>query len=111
MHLDSSTTQYRIGSMLLLITAAALGLLSRALPLGTIVWDKYLGDVVYAVVFYLSLCLIIGRGFLLPKICVTTLYVTCIELFQLTPIPLQLNQSSDGVVKVFAYVVLGSTFS
>jgi len=102
---------YRIISMFLLIATAALGLLSRVVPLGIIVWDKYLGDVVYAAVFYFGLCLIIGRGILLPKICATAFYVTSIELFQLTPIPRQLNQSSNALVKLFAYIVLGSTFS
>ena len=102
---------YRVSSMFILIAAAAFGLISRVMPIGTIVWDKYLGDVVYAVVFYFGLCVIIGLGRLSSKICVTTFYVTCIELFQLTPIPLQLNQSSNVLVKVFAYIVLGSTFS
>ena len=38
------------------------------------------------------------------------IYVTIIEFFQLTPFPLRLNQSSNSLVKLFAYVVLGSTF-
>src|SRR5690349_4780047 len=97
---------YRVSSMFILIATAAFGLISRVVPIGTIVWDKYLGDVVYAVVFYFGLCVIIGRGVLLPKICATIFYVTSIEFFQLTPIPLRLSQSSNALVKLFAYFVL-----
>src|SRR6185295_1517824 len=80
-------------------------------PLGYILWDKYLGDVVYAVVFYLGICLILGYRFLSWKIGITAVYVTSIELFQLTAIPSRLNHSAYLLVKLLAYVVLGSTFS
>ena len=41
----------------------------------------------------------------------TAVYVVAIEAFQLTPIPAQLCHSQRWVVRAFAYVILGSTFS
>lgn len=89
----------------------ALGLVSRLVPLGYLLWDKYLGDAVYAATFYLGLSLIWPRGPIRAKIILTTIYVVAIETFQLTPIPTQLGQSDNPAVKLFAYLVLGSRFS
>jgi len=102
---------YRPMIALLLVAAIGAGLLSRTLPLGLAVWDKYLGDSLYAVAFYLGLCLLIGSGRLHSKLALTMLYVTSIEVFQLTDIPLRLTQSADLLVRLLARGVLGSTFS
>ncbi|MCQ3972426.1 MAG: DUF2809 domain-containing protein [Anaerolineae bacterium] len=90
---------------------AGLGLISRLVPIGSILWDKYLGDVVYAAVFYLGLSLIWPRGAILAKAFLTVVYVVAIETFQLTLIPAQLSQSDSLAIRLFAYVVLGSRFS
>jgi len=65
--------------------------------------------VVYAAVFYLSL--IWPRGAILAKVFLTGIYVVAIETFQPSPIPAQLSQSDSLVIRLFAYVVLGSRFS
>jgi hypothetical protein len=76
-----------------------------------LIWDKYVGDVVYAAVFYLVLSLIWVEGTITAKMVLTAAYVAAIEVFQLTQIPVQLNQSESFVIRVFAYVILGSMFS
>ncbi len=81
------------------------------MPIGFSLWDKYLGDVLYAAVFYLGLSLIWPKGPIPPKAAMTAGYVLVVESFQLTPIPGQLGQSDSVMIRVFAYLVLGSKFS
>jgi hypothetical protein len=88
-----------------------LGVVSRLFPIGFSLWDKYLGDVLYAAVFYLGLSLIWPKGAIAAKTIVTGVYVIAIEIFQLTPIPLQLSRSNNLAIRLFAYAVLGSRFS
>ena len=45
------------------------------------------------------------------KALLTTAYVVAIEVFQLTHIPAHLNRSANLVIRLFAYIVLGSAFS
>ena len=111
MHITSPKRTYRFASFISLIILSALGIFSRIFPLGNILWDKYLGDVIYAGVFYFILCFLVDRKSIQLKAFFAAIYVTIIELFQLTPFPLRLIQSSNFLVKLFAYVVLGSTFS
>ncbi len=106
-----ATPGYRPALALLLLAVVGVGLLSRSLPLGLVVWDKYVGDALYAVAFYLGLCLLLGRGRLWVKLALALLYVTSIEAFQLSAIPLRLTQSDMALVRLFARGVLGSTFS
>jgi hypothetical protein len=105
------TLAYRQTMVLLLVMVIGAGLLSRSLPLGLAVWDKYVGDGLYAVAFYLGLCLLLGSGRLRIKLALALLYVTSIEVFQLSSIPLRLGQSDSPLVRLFARGVLGSTFS
>ena len=88
-----------------------MGIISRLFPIGSILWDKYLGDAVYAAVFYLGLSLIWPRGTLAGKTFWTVVSVVTIETFQLTPIPARLGHSDNLAIGLFAYVVLGSRFS
>jgi hypothetical protein len=102
---------YRIKVFVALCLTVFLGILSRAVPIGFQLWDKYLGDVVYAAVFYLAITLVGADWSVGTKTPITAIYVVTVEVFQLTGIPAQLNQSDQLLVKLFAYVVLGSTFS
>jgi hypothetical protein len=74
---------------------ARLGLVSRLFPVDSILWDKYLGDVVYAAIFYLGLSLVWPRGTIVAKALLTVVYVVAIETFQLTQIPTQLGYSDS----------------
>ncbi len=55
----------------------AAGLLTRLVPLGNILWDKYLGDALYAAM----VCTIVRRYW------AAALVMVAIECFQLTGIP------------------------
>ena len=90
---------------------AAIGIISRVVQIGSSIWDKYVGDIVYAAVFYLLLSLIWGEGAVIVKVILTIVYVVAIETFQLTQIPASLSQSTNLAIRAFAYVVLGSGFS
>ena len=103
--------RYRVRLFLTTCLVAAIGITSRVVGVGSLIWDKYVGDVVYAAVFYLVLSLIWAEGTTTVKIILTAAYVVAIEVFQLTQIPVRLNQSENLVIRVFAYVVLGSRFS
>jgi hypothetical protein len=102
---------YRPTMALILAATVGLGLLSRSLRLGLIGWDKYVGDGLYAVAFYLGLCLLLGSGRRRTKLVLALLYVTGIEVFQLSAIPRRLGHSDSALVRLFARGVLGSTFS
>jgi hypothetical protein len=98
----------------LLLTAclvAAVGIASRTIHVGSLLWDKYLGDAVYAAFFYLLLSLAWREGTITMKAVLTAAYVVAIEVFQLTQIPTHLNRSANLVIRLFAYIVLGSAFS
>lgn len=73
-----------------LAAVIALGLLSRAMPLGVRLWDKYLGDALYAVMVYAIGRLVVHWP---PKrLAVASMAVmTAIEAFQLTGIPLRMG--------------------
>lgn len=98
-------------TLLTLVLVAGLGIGSRLFPVGSILWDKYLGDMVYAAVFYLGLSLVWPMGGVMARAFWTVVYVAAIELFQLTPFPARLNHSDNLAVRLFAYVILGSRFS
>jgi uncharacterized protein YjeT (DUF2065 family) len=105
----ASEVYRRIGIALAVVIG--LGLLSRAIPLGFVLWDKYLGDALYAAAVYLGLSLIGPQSKVKLRGALAATLVCVIELFQLTGIPAQLNQSENLLVKAFAYLVLGSAFS
>jgi hypothetical protein len=102
---------YRAKLFVGLCLVVILGVLSRAVPIGFRLWDKYLGDVGYAAVFYLVVSLVWADWRGTAKALLIALYVVTIEVFQMTSIPAQLNQSDQFLVKLFASIVLGSAFS
>jgi hypothetical protein len=83
----------------------ALGLLSRLHPLGWWVWDKSLGDVLYAVAAYLVLALVLFRRS--PAVVAPLALAWClgVECFQATGVPARFAHL------VIVRLLLGSTFS
>jgi len=72
-----------------LAVTIALGLLSRLRPIGWSVYDKSLGDVLYAVAIYLVLALLwLGRPWAFVA-SATLAICLAVELFKLTGIPEQ----------------------
>jgi hypothetical protein len=100
----------RITYLICLIIVISIGIGSRILHTGFIFLDKYLGDALYAVMFYLILSLIGPGRKPLYKACLSMLFVTVIEVFQLTRIPLHLSESVNIVLRITA-ILLGTKFS
>jgi hypothetical protein len=87
----------------------ATGILSRIVHTGFIVFDKYLGDALYAAMVYVIL-----RLFWTDRratIAVAAMIVmTAVELFQLTMIPAHLLESGHLIVRICARL-MGTEFS
>ena len=70
--------------VLCLVGIIAMGILSRVVHTGSVIFDKYLGDALYAAMVYAVLRLLWRPA----AVAVSTIVVmTVIELFQLTMIP------------------------
>ncbi len=91
--------------LLALAVTVVLGLASRLYPVDWFLWDRVLGEVLYAVAAYLALAMLLFRK--PPLIIAVTAFVCClsVELFKLTGIPAE-NQRMF-LVRWF----LGMTFS
>ncbi len=72
-----------------LFVTIALGLLSRLYPIGWSLYDKSLGDVLYAVAAYLAIALVSGRPWWIVAP-VALIVCEAIEFFQATGVPAQL---------------------
>jgi len=93
--------------VLCLVGIIAMGILSRVVHTGSLIFDKYLGDALYAAMVYAFL-----RLFWRPSVvAVSTIVVmTVIELFQLTMIPARMLGSEHWIVRICARLV-GTQFS
>jgi hypothetical protein len=70
------------------------------------VWDKSLGDALYAVAVFLVLALVLPRVRVRGLAALTFTICAALELFQLTDIPLELSHRH----RIFG-VLLGTTFA
>jgi hypothetical protein len=93
-----------------LVAVSGIGIVSRVFHTGFLLMDKYLGDVVYAVVFYLFLGVVWERAAPHTKAALTLIFVLAVELFQLTLIPLRLSLS-DSFLPRLASILLGTQFA
>ncbi len=92
-------------ALLALVVTVVIGLASRLYPAGWPLWDRILGEILYAVAAYLALALFLFRE---PPALIAALAFGCclaVELFKLTGIPAE-NQHVF-LVRWF----LGMTFS
>lgn len=85
------------------------GILSRTIDFDTKLLDKYLGDALYAVIFYLALGILAPRQRPMVRAIATAIFVVVIECFQLTGIPMELRHQG-GMSKLIS-LVLGTVFS
>jgi hypothetical protein len=97
----------RLSWVFCIVGIIAMGILSRVVHTGLAVFDKYLGDALYAAMVYGIL-----RLFLRPAASVVCAMVvmTGIELFQLTMIPAHMLASAHLMVRVCARLI-GVEFS
>src|SRR4051812_40143449 len=95
--------------ILCLACIIALGILSRVVHSGFVIWDKYLGDALYAAMVYAILRLFWRAP---PKVVAASAMftMTIIELFQLTEIPAQMLASERVITRICARL-LGTEFS
>jgi hypothetical protein len=88
----------------------AVGILSRVVHTGLLVFDKYLGDALYAAMVYAILRLF-WRAQARARLAVSTMAImTLIELFQLTMIPAHLLANGHMMVRICARLI-GTEFS
>jgi hypothetical protein len=93
--------------MAFLVGIVALGILSRVIHTGRVVFDKYLGDALYATMVYTILRLLWrSASVALPAMVV----MFSIELFQLTMIPARMLGSEHLMIRICARL-LGTEFS
>jgi len=100
----------RFVTLALIALTIVLGVLSRLVPTGWVVIDKYFGDALYAVLIYLLIRLVNPKATVVSIVLVSGLIVVAIECFQLTLIPLRLSQSVNLFERTVA-VVLGTKFN
>jgi hypothetical protein len=91
--------------LLAIAIVIAAGLLSRAVHTGWILFDKYLGDALYAVMIYLLL----PSQPVARRAALAMAIMMGIELFQLTNIPFKMVADSRWPVRVVGRL-LGTTF-
>jgi hypothetical protein len=93
---------------LLLAVTVVLGISSRKVHLGIRLWDKSLGDVLYAVAMLFAIGLVAPRARLVVLTAVAFGASFAIELFQLTGIPLAIAETPHWG---FAHWLLGTDFA
>ena len=95
--------------VLCLVGIITVGTLSRVVHTGLVVFDKYLGDALYAAMVYTILRLF-WRAAVPARLAVTAMAVmTVIELFQLTMIPAHLLANGHLMVRICARL-MGTEF-
>lgn len=96
--------------VLITLIVIIVGVTSRVFTIGNVLWDKYLGDALYAVLFFLLLSFVWTSGSTLIKFIIVFIFIFLIELFQLTGIPQELAGSSNMAIKLVG-ILLGMEFS
>ena len=90
-----------------IIGIITIGILSRVVHTGLVVFDKYLGDALYATMVY-GILRLLSRA---PASAVCAMVVmTAIELFQLTMIPAHMLASENFMTRICARL-MGVEFS
>jgi hypothetical protein len=85
----------------------ALGIFSRVIHTGWVVFDKYLGDALYAAMVYTFFRLLWQPA---ASAVFATVATIAIELFQLTMIPAHLLTSEHWIIRICARL-MGTQFS
>src|SRR6266404_5507839 len=95
--------------ILCLIGIITIGILSRVVHTGLVVFDKYLGDALYAAMIYAILRLL-WRAAAVAVAVSTMVLMTLVELFQLTMIPARMLANEHLIVRICARL-MGTEFS
>ena len=100
----------RLTALLLAFFVIGVGITSRLVESGWPLWDKYLGDALYAILLYLGITFLWPSGSISGRGWGAIIAVFAIETFQLTGIPRQMSQT-DSLVLRLAAIALGTHFS
>ena len=93
--------------MLCILGIIAMGIISRIVHTGFALFDKYLGDALYAMMVYAILRLLSRAA--VAAVCAMVV-MTAIELFQLTMIPAHMLSSEHWLTRICARLI-GVEFS
>ncbi len=91
------------------VVTIVVGVASRIFVTGLLVFDKYLGDALYAVAIYLVLAMAFPERRPAERAALTTVAVLAVESFQLTGWPADWRADGSPVLR-FISVVLGAKF-
>ncbi len=94
----------------LCLIVIALGVISRILRFENAIFDKYLGDALYAILFYLLISMLVSELRAIRKATIVFMLMMTLELFQLTRIPMALSQNENVLARIAA-MLLGTVFS
>ena len=94
----------------LCLIVIALGVASRILRFENAIFSKYLGDALYAILFYLLISMVGLNLRAIVKATIVFIFMITLELFQLTRIPLTLSQNENVLARIIA-MLLGTVFS
>lgn len=94
----------------LCLIVIALGVISRILRFENAIFDKYLGDALYAILFYLLISMLVSELRVIRKATIVFILMVTLELFQLTRIPMALSQNENVLARIAA-MLLGTVFS
>src|ERR1700730_2501956 len=97
----------RLSWVFCIVGIIAMGMLSRVVHTGLAIYDKYLGDALYATMVYGILRLSLRAS--ASAVCAMVV-MTAIELFQLTMIPAHMLASEHLMTRICARL-MGSEFS
>ena len=100
----------RVYYSLSIIMTIIIGISSRVFETGNPVFDKYLGDALYAILIYLLLGFLWDEIRPIIKLIISTIVVLMIEIFQISGIPLQLSQSDNILLRIIS-ILIGTEFS
>ena len=95
--------------ILCLVAIVTIGILSRVVHTGLVVFDKYLGDSLYAAMIYVILRLWWRAAAVVVAVSAMAV-MTLIELFQLTMIPAHMLANQHLIVRICARL-MGTEFS
>jgi hypothetical protein len=93
-----------------LIVVVVIGVLSRGIVVGNALFDKYLGDALYAAMLYCIVVLVWPALSMRAALCIAAALVLTIEAFQLTGLPAAMRLSGDPLLRL-ASIALGTEFS
>ncbi len=91
------------------LAVLASGIASRVINTNHLLFDKYLGDALYAILIYLIFRIIFADQRIGLHAAIAMLLVFAIELFQLTGIPLAMRTRENDFLRILS-IALGTKF-